>query len=155
MVQLSIDAFSVFLVATDRPITYHPDLSVTANYQIELPGGVLENGESAEVGALREALEEGGITSRERVLATAPLWPLVAFDAGTNVELYAGQVCIISGKASPPNGVEGIIAEHCSHKTLGDAEDFLLQQQQKGVLVEGYTLFALRTLAVALVAAQI
>ena len=146
ILQTGTKHFTVLILAVDRPFTYCQEFELNDNLQRELPGGVLEKDESLLDGSVREALEESGISQRDRVLATAPLWGFAANDAGAQFEMYAGQACIVHGKANPPDGVEGIDKSQCLHLPLKSAIDDLETMIRQGYGVEEHALNALNCL---------
>lgn len=132
--------FKIQFLAMIRPFTfaYSPSLSrLTVNYQIELPGGIMKPNESVRVCAVREGDEEGGMAT---LVQSAPLMRYhCPFDAGTHVEMYSIYTALVQAKTLTPTGVdEGVISGESKLIPLLDAEDWLHEQESRGVPVEGY-----------------
>lgn len=135
--------FQVFLLASHRPLTHFETMPFRTTYQIELPGGVLEYGEGSLAGAIREAAEETGITSAANIVQAAPIIdPPCPFDAGSHVEIYCIQACIMRGVPDPPDR-EGIIPNKCRSIPLPYALDYLQRLRRKQYCVEGHAMTAL------------
>ncbi len=137
----------VFFLASDKPCTYpkSPELEgLTENYQLEIPGGVADAvDEQAIANGLREATEEYGCSATD-IAMTAPLLTSVyaANDAGGNVEFYSTCTTLVTKKPAPPRK-EGVIPEKCALVPLLEAENFLIEQGKKGILLEWLALASL------------
>lgn len=140
---------SLFLLATDRPVTYFeypPDLS--ANFLMELPGGAAHPGEDLTAEGMRELCEEFQLTA-EHVVAFAALSDPMAWDAGAHAEWMSLAIAICIGTPRPPPG-EGIIAEHCQSVRLTELTSFFARMAEQKIGVDGFVPTALGLLAAAM-----
>jgi 8-oxo-dGTP pyrophosphatase MutT (NUDIX family) len=146
-----LHSFEVTILAADRPVAYGEfPIELAANYQLEFPGGLSKKGEKPLGTAMRETLEEAGLVSGSAFVQTAPLVDFpAANDAGSNMELYTAYVALVNQRPQPPRR-EGIIPEKCWTGPLLEAENFLRQEGQRGVVVEWLAWAMLQQLGFAL-----
>lgn len=143
--------WQVLFLAVDRPVTYFElPVALTSNNQIEIPGGVSEGSESEIDTAIREAIEEYGLDGAHDIIQHAPLitYP-AAHDAGTNAEIYAIRMMLVSKPAKPPRR-EGIDPNECRMIPLLDAVNYLEKRGRQGVLVQHLAIEALSLLGLEL-----
>lgn len=129
--------FSTLVLAADRPVTYFQyPIELSANYQLEFPGGVGEGNEDTLVTGIREVVEEYGLDGDKDVIQTAPLVTFpAANDAGTNAELYTTHLALVRKPARLPQR-EGIVPEACWTGPLTQVQQYLFEQGQQGVVIE-------------------
>lgn len=136
----------VHFLAVDRPLTYLPfpkEVDLRVNWQFEIPGGVVESGESPTRTSQREALEEGRLKEGGRVLQIATLIGLpFSTCSGAYAEMTSYHVALVEGLPNPVAS-EGIHPEHCEMVPLNKAVDFLLDAQKDGILIEGHAITSL------------
>tara|TARA_Y100000310_G_scaffold340108_1_gene434808 strand:+ start:1038 stop:1529 length:492 start_codon:yes stop_codon:yes gene_type:complete len=128
----------VQILAVDRPVTRVTNLPVelTENYQLELPGGIANMGESLQGAAVREAVEEYGLTGPEAIVQYAPLVDFpAANDAGSNIEVYQAWIALTRQEPQPP-AREGIYPEHCQLVPLTAVGPWLSSQGGQGIAIE-------------------
>ena len=136
---IGLSTIDTCLLAADRPVTYFeypPSVELRVNYQLELPGGVAEGSETGLTAGIREAVEELGLM-RDDIVQWAPLVDFPAApSAGSVVELYTTQVCLVKRTPPAPPAKEGIIPEHCHICPLLAIESYLRFQASSGVVIE-------------------
>lgn len=151
LLTVGLENIKVQFLAAIRPFTFFQAKSLehlTVNYQIELPGGIVELDETKRKAALREAMEEGG---KATTIQCASLMEHSSpFDAGSNVEIYGIETALVHATQLNPPSREGILSEHCALIPLLEAQQWLLDRQAEGIAVEGYALTALAMLNSAL-----
>ena len=98
---------SVVLIHQNRPITYLPwsddgtETELRYNVQVELPGGIIEQGELKGFAAKREMLEEAGLLNH-RIICVADLYfGYLANSAGHQKERYGMSLIIATGDIGP------------------------------------------------------
>lgn len=143
--ETGLENFSTLIMAADRPVSYFEfPIDITANHQLEIPGGISLVGEKTLETALRELMGEYGLKDPNDIIQTAPLvtYP-AANDAGTNAELYTTRVTLVRQQPSPPPNKKGIRLDKCWFGPLLEVEDYLKGQGAKGVIVEWLALGAI------------
>lgn len=144
---IGFEKLSVVLIESLRPVYFFPWPDNLGKSQLELPGGLSEEGEdSYGVAGLREMLEELGLEDGE-VLAHSPVYPSpAANDAGTHVERYGMSFVLCTGRPRSHEGgadtrlKEGIVGVHSFG--LSSFLDDLFENQRTGRPVEQMALMA-------------
>ena len=138
------EQYSTVFLHQKRPITYlsWPDdgtkTELRFNVQVEIPGGIIEDGELSKIAASRELMEETGL---KRVVASAPLLPgYIANDAGTHQERYGFWLAICTGspQTTLEQRAEGIVRAEVID--LPQAVTHLTSRMSEGYLIEWATL---------------
>lgn len=152
LLQVGLHNFDAFFLSADRPITYRsPTMRLTTNCQIELPGGIVQQGETMRNAAIREFTEEVCPAGPPPIVHLD--MPLIRdpcpWDGGTHNEWYAIWCMVVDAKPSPEPR-EGIVPEECECVPLLQARSWLSEQRQRGRCVEGYAFHALDALGLLL-----
>ena len=149
--EIGLANIAVQFLAAIRPFTFFdgPGLErLEVNYQIELPGGIIEPDEDARLGALREAMEEGG---KAKTIQCASLMVYSSpFDAGSHVEMYSIETALVYAETLAPPAREGVIPEKCALVPLLEVQQWLLGKECQGIPIEGYAKTALALLGLEL-----
>lgn len=102
-----INQSHVILIHQNRPITFltwsddGKETELKHNVQVELPGGIIEEGELKGFAAKRELLEEAGLRNHRILCVMDMYFGFLANSAGHQQERYGMSLIIVTGEVGP------------------------------------------------------